>query len=294
MDFNFRGLQMRLNLFDAGAEGQGSAAQGGDSAAASTQQQAGVTPDQQAATDAGSQKVAQEDRQKAYRELIEGEYKDLYTQDVQRLVNRRFAETRGLQEQLEQYQPVMDMLMQRYNASDVKSLQKAIEDDSAYWEAAAERAGMDVEQYRKFSKLQTENAKLLREQRRTQSEQRAQRQLAKWNSEAEAVKKVYPSFDLQRESANPSFLELLKSHVPMQHAYEVIHMDEIKAGIAELQAKATEKKVVEGIRAKGMRPSEAGASTSSAFTSAKDVRKLTKQERADIARRVMRGETVTL
>ena len=290
MDFNFRGLQMRLNLFDAGAEGQGSAAQGGDSAAASTQQQAGVTPDQQAATDAGSQT---EDRQKAYRELIEGEYKDLYTQDVQRLVNRRFAETKGLQEQLEQYQPVMDMLMQRYNVSDVKKLGEAIESDNAYWEAAAERAGMDVEQYKRFSRLQTENAKLLREQRRTQTEQRAQRQLAKWNEEAAEVKKVYPSFDLERESANPQFLGLLRSNVNMRSAYEVIHMDEIKAAVSEMQARATEKKVVEGIRAKGMRPSEAGASSSSAFTSAKDVHKLTKKERADIAKRAARGEKIT-
>lgn len=289
MDSMFHGLQMRLNLFDAGAEGQGSAAQGGDSAAASTQQQ-GVTPNQQAAAGAGPQKVAQEDRQKAYRDLIEGEYKDLYTQDVQRLVNRRFAETKGLQEQLAQYQPVMDMLMQRYNVEDVKKLGEAIENDSTYWEAAAERAGMDVEQYKKYAKLQSQNAQLLREQRRTKSE----RQYAKWEKEAENVKKTYPSFDLRRECENPLFLSMLRSFVPVQHAYEVLHLDEIKAAVSEMQAKATEKKIVEGIRAKGMRPSEAGASTSSAFTSAKDVHKLTKQEREDIARRVMRGETVTL
>ena len=33
-------------------------------------------------------------------------------------------------------------------------------------------------------------------------------------------------------------------------------MDQIKAGVAAMQAKATEKQVVDGIRAKGARPQE--------------------------------------
>lgn len=290
MLYNLKALQMTLNLFDAGAEGQGSAAPGDTTAAASTQQQTGVKASQQVEKEAASP----EERSRAYRDLVEGEYKDLYTQDVQKHINRRFRETKVLQDQLGQYQPVIDMLMQRYNVSDIGGLQKAIDDDNAYWEAAADAAGMSIEQYKQFSKLQSQNAQLMRAQRQSETQRRAQQQLSKWKSEAEEVKKTYPKFDLERESQNPDFLSLLKSHVSMRQAYEVIHMDEIKSAISELQAKATEKKISENIKARGTRPDEAGASSSSAFKSASDVHKLTKAQRAEIARKVMRGETVTL
>ena len=87
---------------------------------------------------------------------------------------------------------------------------------------------------------------------------------------------------------------MLKAGVPVQHAYEVIHMDEIKAGVAQSTARQTEKQVVDGIRAKGNRPAENGTSSQSAFTVKDDPHKWTKQDRAEVARRVARGETIKL
>ena len=78
-----------------------------------------------------------------------------------------------------QYQPVIDMLMQRYQIGDgdMGKLSQAIENDDAYWSEAAEEAGMSVEQYKQFQKLQRENEALLRQQRQRQNDQRAQQQL---------------------------------------------------------------------------------------------------------------------
>ena len=191
-------------------------------------------------------------------------------------------------------QPLIDMLMQRYKISDgdIGKLTAAIENDDAYWSEAAEEAGMSVEQYKQFQKLQRENAALMRDQQQRRSQQAAQQQLQKWYGEAEQVKGVYPSFDLNAEVKNQQFLSMLKSGVPMQHAYEVVHLDDIKAGVAKMQAKATERQVVDGIRAKGARPQENGTTSQSAFTVKDDVGKLTKAERAEIARRVARGEII--
>lgn len=236
-----------------------------------------------------------EARRKAFQDLVNSEeYKEIYTEETQRIINRRFRETQNLEQQVARNQPLIDMLMQRYKISDgdIGKLTAAIENDDAYWSEAAEEAGMSVEQYKQFQKLRRENAALMRDQQQRRSQQAAQQQLQKWYGEAEQVKGVYPSFDLNAEVKNQQFLSMLKSGVPMQHAYEVVHLDDIKAGVAKMQAKATERQVVDGIRAKGARPQENGTTSQSAFTVKDDVSKLTKSERAEIARRVARGEII--
>ena len=260
---------------------------------------------QQQSSAAGSDKDTQpgvtttsdtlEARRKAFQDLVNSEeYKDIYTEETQRIINRRFRETQNLEQQVARNQPLIDMLMQRYKISDgdIGKLTAAIENDDAYWSEAAEEAGMSVEQYKQFQKLQRENAALMRDQQQRRSQQAAQQQLQKWYGEAEQVKGVYPSFDLNAEVKNRQFISMLKSGVPMQHAYEVVHLDDIKAGVAKMQAKATERQVVDGIRAKGARPQENGTTSQSAFTVKDDVGKLTKAERAEIARRVARGELI--
>ena len=237
-----------------------------------------------------------EDRRKAFQELVNGEYKDIYTEETQRIIDRRFREARNLEERAAKQQPVIDMLMQRYKIADGDpgKLAAAVENDNAYWSEAAEEMGMSVEQYKQFQRLKRENDALLRAQRMRQNQQAAQQQLQKWYSEGEQVKAVYPDFDLGAESKNPQFISMLKAGVPVQHAYEVIHMDEIKAGVAQSTARQTEKQVVDGIRAKGNRPAENGTSSQSAFTVKDDPHKWTKQDRAEVARRVARGETIKL
>lgn len=237
-----------------------------------------------------------EERRKAFRDLANGEYKDIYTEEVDRIIDRRFRETRNLEEQVGRYQPLVDMLMQRYKIGDgdIAKLTTALENDDAYWSQAAEEAGMSVEQYKQFQKLQRDNAALLQAQRQQRSQQAAQQQLQRWYGEAEQLKTLYPSFDLNAEVKDPKFLSMLRAGVPVQHAYEVIHMDDIKAGVAQMTARATEKQVVDGIRAKGARPAENGTSSQSAFTVKDDPSKWSKKDRAEVARRVARGETINL
>ncbi|MEG2421235.1 MAG: hypothetical protein RR949_01640 [Oscillospiraceae bacterium] len=239
---------------------------------------------------------ALEEKRKAFQELVNGEYKDIYTEDTQRIIDRRFREAKNLEQQVERNQPIIDMMMQRYKIGDgdPQKLSAAIENDDAYWSEAAEEAGMSVEQYKQFQKLQRENEALLQNQRKQQNQQAAQQQLQKWYGESEQVTASYPDFDLNTEVKNPQFLSMLRAGVPVMHAYEVIHMEDIKAGVAQNTAKSTEKKVVDGIRAKGTRPAENGTSSQSAFTVKDDPGKWSKQERAEVARRVARGETINL
>ena len=237
-----------------------------------------------------------EERKKAFRDLINGEYKDLYTEETQRIINRRFSETKALQETVLKSQPLIDMLMQRYNVKDgdIEKLTSAIENDDAYWNEAAEEAGLSVQQYKELQKLKRENEYLLRLQREARNKAMVENQLNKWVGESEAVKAKYPEFQLESEVNNPQFLSLLKSGVPVLHAYEVLHMDDIKSGVMEAAARQTEKKVVDGIRAKGARPTENGISSQSAFTIKDDPSKWSKKDRAEVVRRALQGETIRL
>ena len=197
-----------------------------------------------------------EERRQSFKDLIKGEYKDLYDEEVQTILKRRLKDEKGLKEQVGQMQPIIDLLNQKYQVQggDMAKLMEAIESDDVYWQDAADEAGMTVDQFKKFQKLQRENAQLIEQQRARQSQEAVSKQVQAWYQEAESIKATYPDFDLATESQNPSFMSMLRAGVPVQHAYEVVHMDDIKAGIQRMTASATEKQVTDNIRAKGQRP----------------------------------------
>lgn len=237
--------------------------------------------------------VDKEALKKEFQELVKGKYKDEYTKATQDIINKRFKESKQLEETNKEYRSVIDVLNQKYKTSDTKSLLEAITNDANLWEAEADEAGMTVEQYKKFKQLERENAELEREARERSTREKVNQQMETWFRESEALKEKFPGFDLKTETENPNFVALLQSGVPVEHAYKVIHMDEIVTDAMKTTQALSEKRVVDNIRAKGMRPVENGAGTHSAFTVKNDVTKLTKAERAEIARRAERGERIT-
>lgn len=235
-----------------------------------------------------------EAKRQAFRELIEGEYKDQYTEMFQSAFNRRFKESKGMEQTINAQKPIMDMLMQRYKIADgdVAKLQSAIEQDNAYWSEAAEESGLTVEQYKAMQKLERENEELRRMRQRQIGEQQAQQKLAQWQQEADKVKEIYPSFDFRAETANRDFLGLLRSGVSVQQAYELMHMEEIKEAAARVAAQNAGQQVVAKLKSKAARPMENGMSSQSAVIVKNDVHSLSRADRAEAARRAMRGEKI--
>lgn len=235
-----------------------------------------------------------EERRKAYDEFINSaDYKEFYTRDTQNMINRRFKETKALEQQVADAQPVIDMLMERYGSKDIASLMTALEGDSAYWQDAADEAGMSVSQYMEFQKLQRENRALLQQQEAAVNRQKADAQLQQWTMEAEALKQSYPQFSLEEEAQNPEFIRLLQAGTPMEHAYKVLHLDEILTDTRNVTAAYTQKQVTENIKARGQRPQEAGLNSNSAIIYKTDVASLSKQEILEAARRAKRGEKIS-
>ena len=199
---------------------------------------------QGASSDAGSdnKRSTKEERRKTFLDMANGEYKDIYTEETRRMIDRRFKETQALEAAVNQYKPIVDTLMQRYNIQngDVAKLTKAIENDDAYWAAAAEEAGMGVVEFKEITRLKRENSALVEEARRRRSQEQQDAQIAAWHEQSIAVKAAYPAFDLAAECENTEFLRLLRSNVPRMPASRLIHMDEIMANAV----KSTEKRVV--------------------------------------------------
>jgi len=317
--------KIKLNLFDgaaaaSGAGGEGAASQGDSNTPGTTRQgksgeyanvkfgkqdssaEGNVTnaaeANNPAAGDNPEVKTTSntlEDKRKAFHDLIQGEYKDQYTEATQRIIDRRFGATKQLEAQVAQMNGVMAAVAEKYGlqANDFSGIQKALDNDNSFWADKAEEVGMTVEQYKEYSRMKQENEAFKAVQQQAQNRQAANMKVQQWISEGQALKAKFPDFDLQKETQNPQFMNMLKSGVPVEHAYKVIHYDEMMNGVAQTVASNTEKAVVQNVRARGNRPNENGTAGQSAFTVKDDVSKLSKKDRAEIAKRVARGEKIS-
>jgi hypothetical protein len=231
-----------------------------------------------------------ESNRKAFEELIAGEYKDAFTERTQQIIDRRFKESKGMEQTIASQKPIIDMLMQKYKIADgdVGKLQKAIEQDDTYWEREADEAGLSIPQYKEMQKLQRDSEEL----QRLHQIQQAQQQLYKWMQEAEGVKSKFPSFDLHTELKNRDFKGMLKSGVSVETAYKTLHMDEINEATARAAAQTASQQMAASIKAKAARPAENGTSRQSAAIVKSDVYSLSREDRAEVIRRAMRGETI--
>lgn len=251
--------------------------------------------------DAAPAQQSGEDLRKEFLGLVNGKYKDIYTAETQRIINRRFGEEKTKDQQIAAQQPIIDALMRHYGIEDgdVAKLQARFDGDETMngvlFSKEAEAAGMSVEQYRKYLQVQQENEALKRQEESRQRQQKADETYNEWIRQATELAGKYPQFDLKAECANnPRFLSMLRAGVPVQHAYEVAHLEEILAGNAADAAREMEKRVVDNVRAKGMRPNENGTSSQPGVVVKSDPSKYTKADRAEIARRVRRGERIVL
>ena len=128
--------------------------------------------------------------------------------------------------------------------------------------------------------------------------------------EAEGVRAVYPDFDLTAALGDPVLGALLRGEIKptLRQLYEATHLDTVTAGrvASEVQAKVaeavsaavaeavreTEERLLSHIRARGQRPSEVGTGGAAGIRMHPAVSRLTRKERAMLAKRAENGETI--
>ena len=238
--------------------------------------------------------VNQPDRNAKFEELIKGEYKDLYDAKMQDTIQKRLKSSKETVDKYNALAPTLELMASKYgvDASDIDALTKAIEEDDSYYEQEAMEKGMTVKQLKEVKKMERENAALKAQMEEAQRQENGKKLYSQWMTQADETKKVYPSFDLQTEMQNQKFVDLLRSNIDVRTAYEVTHKDEIISGAMQFTAKTVEQKVANKIAANGARPIENGMSSQSSSLVKSDVSQLSKADRAEIIRRVQRGEKI--
>ena len=307
----FRKLNLQLFADGAGGGEGGTGAVGatGETATAAVSQRTGAknnplanvvygkqaTPTAEETTPAAEvQTPTTEDRAAKFEELIKGEYKDLYDARMQDTIQKRLKASKDTVERYEALAPTLEILAKKYgvDATDAKALSKAIEEDDSYWEEEALEMGISVEQLKEKRKMERENADLKKQLEEQNRRDNANKVYSQWMEQAEKAKAVYPSFDFKTEMQNPQFVNLLRSNIDVRTAYEVIHKDDIIHGAMQFTAKQVEQKLTNKVIANGARPAENGNSSQGATVVKSDVSQLSKADRAEIIRRVQRGEKI--
>ena len=234
------------------------------------------------------------DRNAEFEALIKGQYKEQYDAKMQDTIQKRLKGHKENEAKLNALTPMLEQMASKYgvDASDIEALAKAVEEDDSYYEQEAMEKGMTVKQLKEIKKMERENAALKAQMDEAQKQENGKKLYAAWMQQADETKKVYPSFDLQTEMNNPKFLDLLRSNIDVRTAYEVTHKDEIIAGAMQFTAKTVEQKVANRIAAGGARPTENGMNSQGASLVKSDVSQLSKADRAEIIRRVQRGEKI--
>lgn len=288
----------KLNLHFFG-EGGGAAA-GGDGAAA------GMTGGESAAKETAAGNVAEgqqaaqrtaEERAQAFEELIKGEYAQEFNSRTQGIINARFKETKQMEARLNEMQPILDALSTRYGESDFGKLRAAIEADESFYQAAADEAGLSVEQYKERQELKRKADAYDRYQQQNQRAEAERMAYEKWQQQAQQVKAMYTGFDFGAQCKDPQtgamFVKLLGQGVDVKTAYEVVNHDKLISGALQSAVAQAQQRTVQTIQAQGMRATENGVGGSVATQMVKiDPAKMSKKERADYARRALAGERI--
>lgn len=295
---------LSLQLFAEGAGDGGTAEGQGVTAAAALPQTKGEKANplanvkygiqEEAAPAAEVQQTATPDRNAEFEKLIKGEYKDLYDARMQDTIQKRLKGTKETVDKYNALQPVLEILGKKHgvDAADIAALTKAIEEDDSYFEQEALEKGMTVQQLKEIRKMERENAHLKAQMQEAQRKENGQKLYAAWMQQAEEAKKIYPSFDIRTEMKDPRFVDLLRSNIDVGTAYKVLHLDELVGGAMQYTAQTVESKIAKKIASNGARPAENGMSSQSAAVVKSDVSQLSKADRAEIIRRVQRGEKI--
>lgn len=119
----------------------------------------------------------------------------------------------------------------------------------------------------------------------------------RWNGvlrQAEAAKVNFPELDLEKELRDPAFGRMVAGGVPVEQAYQAVHLREILTQGMRYAARQARQQTVNSIASGRNRPRENGMGGKTAapqFTT--DPRSLTREQREDIIARARRGEKIT-
>ena len=218
------------------------------------------------------------------------EHKSEYERRFKNELKERLKGTNKMRAEYEASKPVLDRVLSRYGAKDINELSSKLDADTEYYRNAAAEKGMSEEAFREYERMRLE----LEAQKQDMAQRQKDEFMQNLFRQAAAVKRDYPDFDLDREMENPEFLNLIKHGTPVDHAYKVLHLDDIITGAVAQARRAASAQTTDAIRSGKERANEIGTGRGTPGRAVGvDISKLTKEQCEEYERRAVRGQRVT-
>ena len=208
-----------------------------------------------------------------------------YNKQMQATIKSRLKAAGNAEEALAKIAPALEVLARKHGQDpanpDYEALAKAINDDDAYYEDKALEMGVSVEAAKRIDQQERDDARKKREEVRTLEQQKIQQHFVKLEQQGEALKKMFPNFNLREELKNPKFAQMTSpnSLMSLEDAYYAVHRKEIDAARSQVIAQQTVQQISNSIQAGSRRPDENGTSGQSASVTTFDYSKASKAQR---------------
>ena len=230
------------------------------------------TPDE--AIDAG-------DTAAEFDSLIKGRYRDEYHRRVQSVIDKRFSKMKAMEGTLQSYAPLMERLSREFphvEKSDTEGLISAFLASPVSHTAAENNNTVApafieaLEGRMKMKAAEAVRSDILRD--------------------AEALREIYPAFDLHRElSSTPVMKSLILSGLPLRTAYEASHLEAVVGSAISWAMMKASRDTAQQLLNSG-RVTENSLSHTAAATRHKNVNSLTEKDIREILTAVGNGEKV--
>ncbi len=224
--------------------------------------------------DAGQNGTEKVNVDEEFSNLINGKFKEQFTKKTQAIIDKRFKQTKELEDYKKSVSPVVEKLLEKYGYA----------------------PGEEGRLFEALEKADEENIQSPESPREVFEDSRRdalKKRVGGWIKESEEIKSLYPDFDLRNELRTQKlFSQLLLGGAPLRAAYETVHKDEILSGAMAYTANTVREQVVKGIETKGRRPLENGISSETAVLTSVDVNSLTSKDILKILKQVENGAQV--
>ena len=208
-----------------------------------------------------------QERAEAFRALIQGPYKKDYDRQVQTIVRERLKNCARSEQVLKSLSP---------------ALQKTFGVDAAQ---------LTPEQAERLAACSPEGRVPATPEQREEAMRQGYEAL---REQFAAVREAYPGAQLHEELESPMFMRLVMRGVDARSAYELTHLQELRAGAMAYGARRAREELTAAMQAGYLRPRESGMAPAAFGAFAESPEHWSRQTREELKARARRGETVRL
>lgn len=235
--------------------------------------------------------------EESFEELIKGKYKD----DFEKLLSRRFKKSAQTESQNSAMRTLLENVAISYGLdpesdSLLDDIKKAQDADEELYQKAAYEKGISPEEYRKELAKDRKIKELSRKVEENEQRERNTAWVQHLKAQVPQVQNMFPNFDLDTEMQNPDFAYLVRPGSPtsLEAAMYAVHHREILSGAVKTAAQQAAEQTANAVATNKARPKEGGLSAVPPTVVKDDPSKWSKEDLAEIRRRVERGEKIRL